>query len=145
VYNQEVYSAVADKLNFIDQAIANTPPKKEKEEKPKQEKPKEQPKKQEKKKDVDEDEEEDDAPAAPKAKHPLEALPRATFVIDDWYFTFTSCLVEGLLMLATGSANTPTRRRAKLPCRGSGRTASSTSTASGRSTTSITRNSRRPS
>ncbi|KAK0255812.1 hypothetical protein B0A54_11074 [Friedmanniomyces endolithicus] len=84
VYNQEVYSAVADKLNFIDQAIANTPPKKEKEEKPKQEKPKEQPKKQEKKKDVDEDEEEDDAPAAPKAKHPLEALPRATFVIDDW-------------------------------------------------------------
>ncbi|KAK3072128.1 elongation factor EF-1 gamma subunit [Teratosphaeriaceae sp. CCFEE 6253] len=83
VYNQDLYSAVAEKLNFIDTSIPQTPPKKEKEEKPKQEKAKEQPKKQEKKKEVEEDDEED-APAAPKAKHPLEALPRATFVIDDW-------------------------------------------------------------
>lgn len=80
VHNQEIYSAVADKLNFIDTAIPNTPPKKE--EKPKAEK-KEQPKKQEKKKDVEEDEEEEDKPA-PKPKHPLEALPRPTFVLDDW-------------------------------------------------------------
>jgi elongation factor 1-gamma len=83
VRNQEIYSSVGGKLSFIDAAIPNTPPKKEKEEKPKQAEKKEQPKKQEKKKDVEEDEE-DEAPAAPKPKHPLDALPRATFVLDDW-------------------------------------------------------------
>lgn len=83
VYNQPIYSDVADKLNLVETAIPNKPPPKEKEDKPKQEK-KEQPKKQEKKKEVEEDEEEDEAPAAPKAKHPLEALPKPTFVLDDW-------------------------------------------------------------
>ena len=83
VYNQPIYSDVADKFDLIETAIPNKPPPKEKEDKPKQEK-KEQPKKQEKKKEVEEDEEEDEAPAAPKAKHPLEALPKPTFVLDDW-------------------------------------------------------------
>ncbi|TVY81477.1 Elongation factor 1-gamma [Lachnellula suecica] len=31
-----------------------------------------------------EEEEEDEAPAAPKAKHPLEALPKATIPLDEW-------------------------------------------------------------
>lgn len=79
VRNQEIYSAVAGKLEFIETAIPNTPPKKD--EKPKQEK-KEQPKKQEKK--AAEDDEEEEAAPAPKPKHPLEALPKATFVLDDW-------------------------------------------------------------
>ncbi|KAK5128791.1 hypothetical protein LTR85_000124 [Meristemomyces frigidus] len=82
VYNQSIYSEVADKFNLIEKAIPNTPPKKEKEDKPKQE-PKKQEKKQEKKKEVDEEEEEEDKPA-PKPKHPLEALPKPTFVLDDW-------------------------------------------------------------
>ena len=81
VYKQPIYSEVADEFKFIDQAIPNQPPKKE--EKPKQDKPKQEPKKQEKKKDVEEDEEEEDKPA-PKPKHPLEALPKPTFVLDDW-------------------------------------------------------------
>jgi len=82
VYNQSIYSDVAEKLNFIEKAIPNQPPKKEKEEKPKQE----QPKKQEKKKAAakDEDEEEEEDKPAPKPKHPLEALPKASFVLDDW-------------------------------------------------------------
>ncbi|KAH9819798.1 Elongation factor 1 gamma [Teratosphaeria destructans] len=80
VYHQEIYSAVADKFALIDQAIPNVPPKKE--EKPKEAKPaaKEQPKKAAKPAD---DEEEEDKPA-PKPKHPLEALDRPTFVLDDW-------------------------------------------------------------
>ncbi|KAK3671346.1 elongation factor EF-1 gamma subunit [Recurvomyces mirabilis] len=83
VRNQEIYSAVASKLDFIEKAIPNTPPKKE--EKPKAEQAKkEQPKKQEKKKDVEDDDEEEEDKPAPKPKHPLEALPRATFVLDDW-------------------------------------------------------------
>lgn len=78
VVNQEIFKSVAGEAKFIDKAIPNVPPKKEKEEKPKQE-----PKKQEKKKEVD-PEEDDEPAAAPKAKHPLEALPKASFVLDDW-------------------------------------------------------------
>jgi elongation factor 1-gamma len=86
IANQEIFSAVAGKVNFIEKAIPNQPPKKEKEEKPKAE-----PKKQEKKaKPAADDEEEDEAPAQPKAKHPLEALPKATFVLDDWYVKITT-------------------------------------------------------
>ena len=81
VYNQPIYSAVVEKLSFIDEALKNVPPKTDKQEKPK----KEQAKKQEPKpkaKEVDEEEEEEDKPA-PKPKHPLEALPKPTFALDD--------------------------------------------------------------
>jgi glutathione S-transferase len=75
IYNTPSYSAVAPKFEFIEEAIKNVAPKKEAA--PKAEKPKAAPKP----KQVEEEEEE--APAAPKAKHPLEALPRATFVLDE--------------------------------------------------------------
>jgi elongation factor 1-gamma len=77
IYNTPSYSAVAGKLEFIEEAIKNQPPKKEAA--PKAEKPKAAAKPK-----AAEPEEEDETPAAPKAKHPLEALPRATFVLDDW-------------------------------------------------------------
>jgi len=82
VCNQSIWSDVAGKLEFVEQAIPNQPPKQEKTEKaPKQEKPKqEKPKAAAKPAD---DDDEDEAPAAPKAKHPLEALPRPTFVLDE--------------------------------------------------------------
>lgn len=76
VYNQPIYSAVVEKLSFIDEAIKYTPPKKEAA--PKKEAPKP------KAKEVEVDEEEDEAPAAPKAKHPLELLPKATMPLDEW-------------------------------------------------------------
>jgi elongation factor 1-gamma len=76
VYNQPIYSAVVDKLSFIDEAIKYTPPKKEPA--PKKEVAKPKPKQ------VEEEEEEDEAPAAPKAKHPLEALTKATIPLDEW-------------------------------------------------------------
>ncbi|KAG0648505.1 Elongation factor 1-gamma 2 [Hyphodiscus hymeniophilus] len=80
VYNQPIYSAVVDKLSFIDEAIKYTPPKKA--EAPKKEAaPKAAPKP--KAKEADEEDEEE-APAAPKAKHPLEALPKPTLVLDEW-------------------------------------------------------------
>jgi elongation factor 1-gamma len=80
VYNQPIYSAVVPKLSLIDEAIKNTPPKKP--EQPKKETPKKEAPKP-KAKEVEEDEE-DEAPAAPKAKHPLEALPKPTLVLDEW-------------------------------------------------------------
>ncbi|KAL9610327.1 MAG: hypothetical protein Q9167_004958 [Letrouitia subvulpina] len=81
VYNQPIYAKVAGKLPFIDEAIKNQPPKKEKEEKPK----KEQASKAAPKPKVEEPEEaeEEDKPA-PKPKHPLEALPKPNFILDDW-------------------------------------------------------------
>ncbi|KAK3169400.1 hypothetical protein OEA41_008783 [Lepraria neglecta] len=83
VYNQPIYSAVVGKLEFIDQAIENKAPKTDKQEKPKKEQAakKEQPKP--KAKEVEEEEEEEEKPT-PKPKHPLEALPKATLVLDDW-------------------------------------------------------------
>ena len=82
INQQPIYSAVTDKFAFIDEAIPNQPPKKEKEAAPKKEQtPKAAPKP--KAKEVEEDEEEEDKPA-PKPKHPLEALPKPTLVLDDW-------------------------------------------------------------
>jgi elongation factor 1-gamma len=78
IANQSSYSAVAGKLEFITEALKNVAPKKEGGEK-KKDTPKAAPKPK-----APEPEEEDEAPPAPKPKHPLEALPRATFVLDDW-------------------------------------------------------------
>jgi elongation factor 1-gamma len=80
IYNQPIYSAVVDKLVLIDEPLKNQPPKKP--EQPKKEaaskaapKPKAKPV---------EEEDEEEAPAAPKPKHPLEALPKPTLVLDEW-------------------------------------------------------------
>lgn len=88
VTNQDIYKSAAGEPKLIETSIPQTAPKKEKsEEKPKEQKPKAEkaaPKPKAAAKEVDDDDE-DDAPAAPKAKHPLEGLPKATFVLDDWY------------------------------------------------------------
>jgi elongation factor 1-gamma len=79
VHNQPIYTSVAGELEFIDEAVKYTPPKKEpKKQEPKKEVPKTAPKPK-----AEEEEEEEDKPA-PKPKHPLEALGRSTFVLDDW-------------------------------------------------------------
>ena len=81
VYNQPIYSEVADKFEFIDQAIPNQPPKQEKA--PKQEKPKQEKAAKPKAAPKEEEEEEEEDKPQPKPKHPLEALERPTFVLDD--------------------------------------------------------------
>ncbi|KAL8805906.1 MAG: hypothetical protein Q9182_001687 [Xanthomendoza sp. 2 TL-2023] len=84
VHNQPIYSEVVDKLSFIDEAIKEIPPKKEKEQKPKKEQtPKATPKPKAKEADEEEEEEEEEKPVT-KAKHPLEALPKPNLAIDDW-------------------------------------------------------------
>lgn len=81
VYNQPVYSAVAGKLSFIDEAVKYTPPKKEAA--PKKEAKKEKAAPKPKAKEVEEEEEEE-VHEAPKPKHPLEALLKATMPLDEW-------------------------------------------------------------
>ena len=83
VCNQPIYSEVAGKLNFIDEAIKNQAPASAKKDAPKKEQSKKEAPKP-KAKAVEEDDDEEDAPAAPKPKHPLEALPKPTLVLDDW-------------------------------------------------------------
>jgi Elongation factor 1 gamma, conserved domain/Glutathione S-transferase, C-terminal domain len=79
--NQPFYTAVLPPVEYITEAVKYTPPKKEaapKKEVPVREKKEATPKKKEA-----EEEEEEDKPA-PKAKHPLDSLPRATFALDEW-------------------------------------------------------------
>ena len=90
VAHQPIYSTVAPKFEFIDEALKNQAPKKEKEEKPKQEKaPKAAGASKPKAKEADEEDEEEDKPA-PKPKHPLELLPRATLPLDEWKRTYSN-------------------------------------------------------
>lgn len=82
VYNQPIYSAVAGKLNFIDEPVLkNVPPKKAE---PKKEAAPKAPKAAPKPKAKEEEEEEEPVEEAPKAKHPLEALPKPTIPLDEW-------------------------------------------------------------
>ncbi|KAF2462024.1 hypothetical protein BDY21DRAFT_330290 [Lineolata rhizophorae] len=80
IRNQPDYEAVGGKLEYVKEAMKNVPPKKE--QAPKQEKKAAEPKA--KKAQPKEEEEEEEEKPAPKPKHPLEALPRPTFVLDEW-------------------------------------------------------------
>lgn len=80
VMNQPILTDIDAMPKWAEEALKYTPPKKEaapKKEQPKKEAPKP------KAKEVDEDEEEEQQ-EAPKPKHPLEALGKSTFVLDDW-------------------------------------------------------------
>lgn len=78
--NQPIWKAVVEKPIMIEEAVKYTPPKKEKA--PKAEAA---PKAAAAKKPAKEEEDDDEPkPEAPKAKHPLEALPKPTLILDDW-------------------------------------------------------------
>ena len=78
VYNQPIYSAVAGKLNFIDEPVLkNVAPKKVEAKKAPAPKAAPKPK-------AVEQEEEEPVVEAPKAKHPCEALPKPTVPLDEW-------------------------------------------------------------
>lgn len=82
IANQPTWKAVVEKPVMIDEAIKYTPPKKD----PKPAKPAAAPavKAQTKEKEQEDEEEEEEAPAPKPAKHPLEALPKPTLILDDW-------------------------------------------------------------
>lgn len=77
VYNQPIYSAVAPPLELLDTPkLTNVPPKKAE----KAEKPKEAPKPAAEAKPEAEESEQ----PAPKPKHPLDTLPKASLPLDEW-------------------------------------------------------------
>ncbi|RFU35819.1 hypothetical protein B7463_g434, partial [Scytalidium lignicola] len=79
VTNQPAYAAIVEKPVMIEEALKNQPPKK-----PEQPKKEAAPKAAPKPKAKEPEDEEEDAEAAPKPKHPLEALPKPTLVLDEW-------------------------------------------------------------
>ncbi|KAI9709054.1 MAG: hypothetical protein M1820_003500 [Bogoriella megaspora] len=79
IHNQPIYKDVVGDPKLAETTLPIQPPKKE--QAPKKEQPKKEAAKPKKKE--EDDEEEEDKPA-PKPKHPLEALDRPTFVLDDW-------------------------------------------------------------
>lgn len=79
ITNQPSYLEVIGKAVLVEEALKNQPPKK-----PEQPKKEAAPKAAPKPKAKEAEEEEEEAPAAPKAKHPLEALPKPTLVLDEW-------------------------------------------------------------
>jgi len=76
VINQPEYKAIVESPVFVEEGLKNVPPKKE--DKAKEPKKKETPKPK-----AEQPEEEEEKPA-PKPKHPLEALPKPTMILDDW-------------------------------------------------------------
>lgn len=82
ITNQRIWKAVVDKPIMIEEAIKYTPPKKES--KPAKAAPAPAAKPQTKEKKKEEEEEEEEAPAPKASKHPLEALPKPTLILDDW-------------------------------------------------------------
>jgi hypothetical protein len=77
---QPMWRAVVESPIMIEEAVKYTPPKKEA--KPKADAPKAAPKAEKAAK--DNDEEEEPQQEAPKQKHPLEALPKPSLILDDW-------------------------------------------------------------
>ena len=102
---QPMWRAVVEKPIMIEEAVKYTPPKKEA--KPKAEAPKAAPKAEKKaeKKPKDEEEDDDDEPRqeAPKQKHPLEALPKPTLILDDWKRKYSNEETREVGMLRTNS------------------------------------------
>lgn len=81
ITNQPTWKAIIEKPIMIDEAIKYTPPKKD----PKPAKPAAAPAVKAQTKEKEQEEEEEEEPPAPKAaKHPLEALPKPSLILDDW-------------------------------------------------------------
>lgn len=95
VYNQPIFTAVAPEYALLDTpALTNVAPKKA--EQPKKEKAPAAPKAKAAKPAADDDEE-DDKPVEPRAKHPLESLPKSSFPLDEWKRQYSNNPVDDSL------------------------------------------------
>jgi elongation factor 1-gamma len=99
ISNQPEIKPVFGETAFVDKPAVFTPPKKEKapaDSKPKAEKPKAEPKpKAEKKPKDDEDDDEPLVPEEPKAKNPLDDLPKSTLNLEDWKRAYSNMETRG--------------------------------------------------
>ncbi|KAI9571931.1 hypothetical protein HD554DRAFT_2070381 [Boletus coccyginus] len=87
VANQPKLKDIFGEIEYIEKAVQYVPPKKETKPAPAPAAPKEKKEKEKPKKKADEDEDEDDGnlvPEEPKAKNPLDSLPKSSFNLEDW-------------------------------------------------------------
>ena len=85
ITNQPIYTAIVEKAKMCDEILKNVPPKSDGSKKEKKEAPKkEAAAKAQVAAPASAAAEEDEPAPPPKPKHPLEALPKPTLVLDDW-------------------------------------------------------------
>ena len=84
-------------VQWPEKVATYTPPVKESKKKEDKPKPAQQPKKQEKKKEPEPEQEEEDLvpKEEPKAKHPLDSLPKSTFNLEDWKRAYSNMETKG--------------------------------------------------
>jgi hypothetical protein len=105
VYNVPEVKAAFGDVEYLDKPPTFTPPKKEKPaaeakaKEPKAEKPKAEPKPKAEKKPKDDDEDDGDIDLVPqeepKAKNPLDSLPKSTFNLEDWKRAYSNMETRG--------------------------------------------------
>ncbi|KIK91775.1 hypothetical protein PAXRUDRAFT_830546 [Paxillus rubicundulus Ve08.2h10] len=99
IVNQPKLKEIWGEIKYVEKALQYVPPKKEKEPKPAAPAPapaapKE--KKEKPKKEVDEDEDDDNlVPEEPKAKNPLDLLPKSSFNLEDWKRAYSNKETRG--------------------------------------------------
>lgn len=87
IANQPKLKDIFGEIEYIEKVVQYVPPKKETKPAPAPAAPKEKKEKEKPKKKADEDEDEDDGnlvPEEPKAKNPLDFLPKSSFNLEDW-------------------------------------------------------------
>jgi elongation factor 1-gamma len=100
VYNVPEIKDVFGKADYLEKMPVFTPPKKDKpaaetkSKEPKADKPKE-PKAEKKPKPDDDDDDIDLVPEEPKAKNPLDLLPKSTFNLEDWKRAYSNMDTRG--------------------------------------------------
>ena len=91
IANQPLVKDLYGPINYAEKAIQFTPPAKE----PKAPKPAAAPKPKAAPKPAAEEEEEPDVPAEPKAKNPLDDLPKSTLNLEDWKRAYSNKETRG--------------------------------------------------
>ncbi|TFK36130.1 elongation factor 1-gamma [Crucibulum laeve] len=94
IVNQPTLKEIYGPIEYAEKAIQFTPPKKEKEAKPAAA-PAPKAEKKPKAKEVDDDDDEPSVPEEPKAKNPLDDLPKSTFNLEDWKRAYSNKETRG--------------------------------------------------
>jgi elongation factor 1-gamma len=98
IVNQPKLKPILGEIEYVEKALAYTPPAKEKKAKPAAAEPKEAAPKapKPKAKPVEEDEEDEPlVPEEPKAKNPLDSLPKSNFNLEDWKRAYSNKETRG--------------------------------------------------
>lgn len=95
IVNQPKLKSIYGEVKYCDKAAQFVPPAKEKKEKAPAAPAAAKAEKKPKEKEADDEEDEPLVPAEPKAKNPLDDLPKSTFNLEDWKRTYSNNETRG--------------------------------------------------